>query len=569
MTGLSQTLITCGQTVASNTTSPSQIVQYSYNGTAGQMLSFALFWGCCAGTEAADIYNPSGQWVTNVTAGNGGNAIALTLPSSGIYTILVHNVGYGNAGGYALSVQSLTDGGCGGTNLLCGGTINSNIVGHAEVDAIAVPGGAGAAAIFSFSGFGGMEFDLYDPTGNRVFTCGPGAATNITFAISGTHTLLVHDSAYTTTGGYGVSLTCFGCANTISPTSVSVGPAATNGTVTVTTSAGCNWTATTNTAWLSISGGASGLGNGMANYLVAANLSTNQRVGTITIGHWTFTVNQAGETNLFDTDIGIPGAAGSLGVTNGVYTVRGSGQGIFTTGDVFNFAYLPMQGDGMIVARLAGMQPDNLQSEAGVMMRDGLSSGARHVFLGLDASTNMFLRRRLVADANSIENVGPGTNVSWLRLTRIGNIFVGHVSTNGTTWNYAWATALELPSQLDVGLAVTSHHYAYTNTAEFDNLVIGPATPLPGAWPWSAPRMYLCLDTGTLAAMQNLGGFPVLAGGVVGDQFSIKCSTNAAASLASWPSLGMVTNTWGVATFVDSQALTNRMRFYRVQRTGP
>jgi len=148
--GCNSKSLACGQTVTTNTSFNTQMDAYSYTGTAGQMLSFALFWGCCAGTEAADIYNPSGQWVTNVTAGNGGNAIALTLPSSGIYTILVHNVGYGNAGGYALSVQSLTDGGCGGTNLLCGGTINSNIVGHAEVDAIAVPGGAGAAAIFSF-----------------------------------------------------------------------------------------------------------------------------------------------------------------------------------------------------------------------------------------------------------------------------------------------------------------------------------------------------------------------------------------------------------------------------------
>jgi hypothetical protein len=69
--------------------------------------------------------------------------------------------------------------------------------------------------------------------------------------------------------------------------------------------------------------------------------------------------------------------------------------------------------------------------------------------------------------------------------------------------------------------------------------------------------------------MQNLGGFPVLVGGVVGDQFSVKCTNNVAASMSNWPSLGTVTNTWGVATFLDSQALTNRMRFYRAQRTGP
>jgi hypothetical protein len=196
-------------------------------------------------------------------------------------------------------------------------------------------------------------------------------------------------------------------------------------------------------------------------------------------------------------------------------------------------------------------------------------AGARHVFLGLDASTNMFLTRRLVVAADSIENTRPGTNVSWLRLTRMGNIFIGHVSTNGTNWSYAWATALELPSQLNVGLAVTADNYSYINTVEFDNLTIGAPTPLPGAWPLPAPEMYLCLDVGTQAAMQNLGGFPVLVGGGVGEQYSVKCSTNVATSLASWPSLGTVTNTWGMATFLDSQALTNGMRFYRAQRPGP
>jgi hypothetical protein len=126
-----------------------------------------------------------------------------------------------------------------------------------------------------------------------------------------------------------------------------------------------------------------------------------------------------------------------------------------------------------------------------------------------------------------------------------------------------------LHSQLEVGLAVTAHHHGYISTAQFDNLTIGTPTPLSGAWPGTVPRMYVCLDAGTQAAMQNLGGFPVLVGGVVGDQYSIKYSTNTAASLASWQSLGSVTNTWGVATFLDSQALTNRMRFYRAQRTGP
>ena len=578
--GCNSQAISCGQTVATNTSVQSQMDAYSYAGSAGQVLSFSLWssLSSCGNPMVVGIYSPGGQLLTTVTAGcessGGGGAVNLTLTNSGVYTILVHNAGYLFTSSYALSVQSVTGGGCNPQTISCGETVATNTSFNSEIDAYGF-GTGGGTVIFSYSGYSGARFDLYDPMGNKLFTATPGTAP-ITNLAAGTYTLLVHDSGYNHTGSYGFTVTCFPqCNYLISPTGVSVGASATNGTVTVSAGSGCPWTATNNESWLTITGGSSGSGTGTVSYAVAANCSASVRSGNVTIlpagatAGWNFIVYQAGQPNLIDTDIGVPGAPGSLGETNCLYTVRGSGQGIFTTGDVFNFAYLPMQGDGMIVARLAGMQPDNPQSEAGVMMRDGLSSGARHVFLGLDASTNMFLRRRLVANANSIQNAGPGTNVCWLRLTRIGNTFIGHVSTNGTTWNYAWATALVLPSQLDVGLAVTAHHYASNNIAEFDNLAIGATTPLPGAWPGTAPKMYLCLDVGTQATMQNLGGFPVLAGGVVGDQYSVKYSTNVAASLASWQSLGTVTNTWGVATFLDSQALTNKMRFYRLQRVGP
>jgi len=81
--------------------------------------------------------------------------------------------------------------------------------------------------------------------------------------------------------------------------------------------------------------------------------------------------------------------------------------------------------------------------------------------------------------------------------------------------------------------------------------------------------IYQSLDATSPAAMQALGGYPLVIGGVVGDQFSVKCSTNSAAGLASWQALGTVTNTCGVVSFLDTQAPTNQMRFYRVQKVGP
>ncbi len=83
------------------------------------------------------------------------------------------------------------------------------------------------------------------------------------------------------------------CSSSISPGSVSVGGGASNGTVTVTAVGGCAWTATSGAAWLSITGGGGGTGNGVVSYAVAANTTTAQRQGNLSIAGQTFTVTQA------------------------------------------------------------------------------------------------------------------------------------------------------------------------------------------------------------------------------------------------------------------------------------
>ncbi len=79
------------------------------------------------------------------------------------------------------------------------------------------------------------------------------------------------------------------CSYTLSPTSVTVGSGATTGAVSVTTSAGCAWSATSNASWLTSS--SSGSGSGTVSYAVAAN-SGSARTGTLAIAGQSFTVSQ-------------------------------------------------------------------------------------------------------------------------------------------------------------------------------------------------------------------------------------------------------------------------------------
>ncbi len=82
------------------------------------------------------------------------------------------------------------------------------------------------------------------------------------------------------------------CAYDLSTTSFSANAAGGTGSVSVTAAATCPWTASSNDAWLSITSGASGSGNGTVAFSIAANTGA-ARIGTLTIAGRTFTVTQA------------------------------------------------------------------------------------------------------------------------------------------------------------------------------------------------------------------------------------------------------------------------------------
>ena len=85
------------------------------------------------------------------------------------------------------------------------------------------------------------------------------------------------------------------CTVTISPTSSALPSSlAASGFIAVTAGTGCDWTATSNDAWITIGVGASGTGNGTVTYNVTQNTSTTARTGTLTIGGNTFTITQPG-----------------------------------------------------------------------------------------------------------------------------------------------------------------------------------------------------------------------------------------------------------------------------------
>jgi hypothetical protein len=120
-------------------------------------------------------------------------------------------------------------------------------------------------------------------------------------------------SAFLTIAGQTFSVTQdSGCTFAILPTSAKLGLAGGTGSVTVTTSAGCGWTAVSlDPSWLTVTSGASGSGPGTVGYSVSANTGP-ARSSSIGIGGQSFAVSQDGITAI-NTSTGVNVGVSLLG----------------------------------------------------------------------------------------------------------------------------------------------------------------------------------------------------------------------------------------------------------------
>ncbi|MCW5555189.1 MAG: Ig-like domain-containing protein [Verrucomicrobiae bacterium] len=105
------------------------------------------------------------------------------------------------------------------------------------------------------------------------------------------------------------------CDYSIVPASRSFDAMATEGSVEVVATPGCAWTVNSSEVWLTITSVSGGIGNGLVEFTVQANPTTNSRTGTITIGEVEFTAVQAGIPCNYQIDPAyqIFGAAGGIG----------------------------------------------------------------------------------------------------------------------------------------------------------------------------------------------------------------------------------------------------------------
>ncbi|MBF0537119.1 MAG: DUF1566 domain-containing protein [Nitrospirae bacterium] len=82
---------------------------------------------------------------------------------------------------------------------------------------------------------------------------------------------------------------------TVIPTSKQFTQAAVSDSVSIAGPSICSWTAVSNDAWISITSGSTGAGNGTVKYSVSQNTDIGARIGTMTIAGKTVTITQTGQ----------------------------------------------------------------------------------------------------------------------------------------------------------------------------------------------------------------------------------------------------------------------------------
>jgi RHS repeat-associated protein len=192
-----------------------------------------------------------------------------------------------------------------------------------------------------------------------------------------------------------------------------------------------------------------------------------------------------------DGDVGTVGTAGSANYANGTFTVKGSGQGPFTTADGLNMMYQPLSGDGTIVARVVTLQGGSYPF-AGVMIRETLSAGSADAFVADRSTSFYFVDRATTGASSSDQTASGGTLPCWVKLVRSGNTFSAYQSTDGINWTQVGTTqTITMAQNVYIGLAVSSDDNTSLATATFDSVSIAtsstPAPTITGVSPTTRP----------------------------------------------------------------------------------
>jgi endoglucanase Acf2 len=181
------------------------------------------------------------------------------------------------------------------------------------------------------------------------------------------------------------------------------------------------------------------------------------------------------------SDIGTVAPAGSATFATGAFTLKGSGADIWGTADGFQYVYQPWTTDGEIITRIPSLTNTNPNAKAGLMFRETLTAGSKHAFIEFSPNNTIELLSRNVTGGTTAASILPNLVLpQWVKLVKVGNVFTGFYSANGTTWiQVGGPVTIPMSSSVFVGMAVNSHNVGTLATGVFDNVSVNTLASNP------------------------------------------------------------------------------------------
>ena len=188
---------------------------------------------------------------------------------------------------------------------------------------------------------------------------------------------------------------------------------------------------------------------------------------------------------------------GSSVVSTDIYTTGGvivssAGNNIGGASDQFNFDYELQTGNFDVAVCLAGLGLSDLWAQAGLMARVNLAAGSPFAAaLATPGINGDFFADRATTNGTATTSGNFPVNYpnTWLRLNRVGNVFTGFGSYDGTNWTQLGTVTMAMPAQIYLGFAVASDSANQLTTAQFVNYENTP-TNAAGGHAGQSPRRH-------------------------------------------------------------------------------
>ncbi len=262
------------------------------------------------------------------------------------------------------------------------------------------------------------------------------AANTNTLGLTGTIT--IGDQTFTVTQG---AAPC-----TVAPATTSATFAAAAGSSNVVVTANgtnCTWTAVSSNAFVTITAGSNGTGNGTVSYSVAANTNTLSRTGTMTIAGQTFTVTQTAAACTF-----------TLSATNAAFAIAGGSSNVTVTANGTNCAWTAASNNAFITITAgtnttgSGAVTYSVTANTNTFGRSGTMTIAGQTFTVTQAAVpctfTLSATNAAFATAGGPSNVtvtANGTNCAWTAVSNNGFITItagtNHVGNGTVTYTVA------------------------------------------------------------------------------------------------------------------------------------